>query len=159
MRDQNCHAQVQEVQANRFHGEKGRLVVLGGPHTLQACTTYCLACMHLEWPSSTHCCWCKHLFRSTPTDHRLRQGILCLSKHVALPIPSHHCFNLVARYAVLSTKADISSAFDFSRLSSGEGQQHDPFNEHFELLLRMRHFCNYATTQQKAGKVKAITHI
>jgi hypothetical protein len=112
--------------------------------------------MHLEWPSSSHCCWCKRLFRSTPTDHRLRQGILCLSKHLALPIPSHHCFNLVARYAVLSTKEDISSAFDFSRLFSGEGQQHDPYNEHFELLLRRLHFSNYATTQQKAGKVNTV---
>ena len=112
--DQNCHAQVQEVQANLLHGEEGRLAVLGGPHTLHACTTYCLACMHLEWPSLSRCCWCKRLFRSTPIDHRLRQWILCGSKHLALPIPSHHCFNLVARYAVLSTKEDISSAFDLS---------------------------------------------
>ena len=112
--DQNCHAYVQEVQANLVHGKDGTLIVNGGRDTLQACTTYRLACMHLKWPLSSHCCWCKRLFRSTSTDHCLHQGILYPSKHLALPIPSHQCFNLVARCAVPSTKENISSGFDVS---------------------------------------------
>lgn len=58
--------------------------------------------------------------------------------------------------SVLSTKDDISSAFDCSVGSTPGVLQDDPYNQHFELLLRKMHFSSDATTQQEAGKVHTV---